>query len=57
MQSVENFISENLTEKYKKLPWLKASLAIWLQKLNPSQAELSALFGVLRALAKKNARG
>ena len=57
MQNIENFISENLTDKYKNLPWLKASLSIWLQKLNPSQAELSALFGVLRALTKKNARG
>ncbi|MDR1829700.1 MAG: RNA methyltransferase [Candidatus Fibromonas sp.] len=56
-EGVENFILENLTDKYKKLAWTKASIRTWLQKLNPSQAELSAVFGMLRALAKKPARG
>jgi TrmH family RNA methyltransferase len=56
MQSIENFILENLTDKYKRISWTIASVRIWLQKLNPSQAELSALFGILRALTKKNAR-
>ena len=55
--SIENFIFENLTDKYKKYAWTKASIRTWLQKLNPSQAELSAIFGMFRALAKKPARG
>jgi TrmH family RNA methyltransferase len=52
-QSIENFVLENLTEKYKKISWTAASIRSWLQKLNPSQAELCALFGILRTLAKK----
>jgi tRNA C32,U32 (ribose-2'-O)-methylase TrmJ len=55
-ESIENFVLENLTDRYKKLAWTKASMRSWLQRLNPSQAELSALFGLLRALTKKNAR-
>jgi len=55
-QCVEDFILENLTDKYKKLAWTKASIRTWLQRLNPSQAELSAIFGMLRALAKRPAR-
>jgi TrmH family RNA methyltransferase len=55
-ESIESFILENLTDRYKKHPWTSASIRSWLQKLNPSQAELSALFGLLRALAKKNSR-
>ena len=55
-KNIENFIFENLTDKYKKHAWIKASICKWLQKLNPSQAELSAIFGMLRALAKKSAR-
>ena len=55
-ENIENFILENLTDRYKNYPWVTASIRNWLQKLNPSQAELSALFGLLRALAKKNAR-
>jgi TrmH family RNA methyltransferase len=53
MESLENFIYNNLTDRYKKQVWLNASIRTWLQKLNPSQAELSALFGVLKSLAKK----
>ena len=52
-ESLENFVCENLTDRYKKQVWLRASIRTWLQKLNPSQAELSALFGVLKALVKK----
>jgi TrmH family RNA methyltransferase len=52
-ESIENFILENLTDRYKKHPWTNASIRSWLQKLNPSQAEFSALFGLLRALTKK----
>jgi len=53
-ESIENFILENLTERYKNYSWTNASIRSWLQKLNPSQAELSALFGLLRALTKKS---
>jgi len=56
-ESIENFIFENLTDKYKRRAWTKASIRSWFQKLNPSQAEFSAIFGMLRALAKKPARG
>jgi TrmH family RNA methyltransferase len=52
-ESIEKFILENLTERYKKLPWINTSIRIWLQKLNPSQAEISALFGVMKSLVKK----
>jgi len=55
--SIESFILENLTDRYRKHAWTKASIRTWLQKLNPSQAELSAIFGMLRDLAKKPVRG
>jgi hypothetical protein len=51
-ENIEIFILENLTNKYKTQTWTKASIRTWLQKLNPSQAELSALFGLLRGLVK-----
>jgi len=51
-ENIEHFIMENLTEKYKRHKWTKASIRSWLQKLNPSQAELSAIFGMFRALSK-----
>lgn len=54
MEVIETFIYANIAEKYKKQKWLKASLKIWLQKLNTSEAELSALFGVLKSLTNKN---
>jgi TrmH family RNA methyltransferase len=54
--NLENFIWENITDRYRKLTWTKASIRGWLQKLNPSEAELSALFGLLRTLAGKPAR-
>jgi len=52
MEKLEEFIYENITDKYRKLPWIKTSVRTWLQKLGPSQAELSALFGVLKSLTK-----
>jgi TrmH family RNA methyltransferase len=52
-ENLENFIWENISDRYRKLTWTKASIRIWLQKLNPSEAEFSALFGLLRTLAKK----
>jgi tRNA C32,U32 (ribose-2'-O)-methylase TrmJ len=51
-ENIENFILENITQRYKNLTWTKASIRSWLQKLNPSEAEFSALFGLLRTLAK-----
>jgi TrmH family RNA methyltransferase len=53
MENLGNFIYNNLTDRYKKQVWLNASIHTWLQKLNPTQAELSALFGILRSLARK----
>jgi len=55
-ESIENFIYDNLTDRYKNHAWTRASIRTWLQKLNPSQAELSAIFGMLRTLARKPAR-
>ena len=52
-ENLEKFIYENLTDKYRKQTWLNASIRSWLQKLNPTQAEFSALFGLLRALGKR----
>jgi TrmH family RNA methyltransferase len=52
MEKLEKFIYENITDRYRKQPWINASIKTWLQKLNPSQAELSALFGVLRSLTR-----
>ncbi|MDR3000161.1 MAG: RNA methyltransferase [Fibromonadaceae bacterium] len=50
--NMEKFIHENVSDRYKKQPWLNASIRSWLQKLNPTQAELSALFGLLKSLVK-----
>ncbi|MDR2579662.1 MAG: RNA methyltransferase [Fibromonadaceae bacterium] len=51
-ENLEKFLYENLTDRYRKQTWLNASIRSWLQRLNPSQAELSALFGVLRNLGR-----
>jgi TrmH family RNA methyltransferase len=50
-ESIENFVYENIADRYKKQTWLKASIRSWLQRLNPSQAEFSALYGLLKALS------
>jgi len=52
MEKLEKFICESITDKYRRHLWINASIRTWLQRLNPSQAELSALFGVLKSLAK-----
>ncbi|MCL2101631.1 MAG: RNA methyltransferase [Fibromonadales bacterium] len=52
LENLEKFIRENISDRYKKQPWINASIRAWLQKLNPTQAELSALFGLLKSLAR-----
>jgi len=53
-ENIEKFILENITDRYRNYSWTTASIRTWLQKLNPSQAELSALFGLLKALNRKS---
>jgi tRNA C32,U32 (ribose-2'-O)-methylase TrmJ len=51
-----DFLDDAFAEKSRKKNWDRNAFGAWLQRLNPTQAELSALFGMLRDLSERPAR-
>ncbi|NLB62703.1 MAG: RNA methyltransferase [Fibrobacter sp.] len=48
LESLLNFLQENLPDPEKRPPWNEIALRQWLHRLNPSSKEVRALFGVFR---------
>lgn len=51
-----SFLESHLTERYQNQRWLQGEIRILLQRLQPTENELSGLFGVVRSLARSSAR-